>query len=105
MSVSDGAILGTLKYNEGWESGPLAGAGNFLAVKFNSTDWSQYTSVKVGLDHSIETGLVEIIEDPDKDGVFKISDKDAQNLMIVCSDGTTTSTFSYDLSRLVCQTE
>ena len=105
MSVSNGAILGTLKHNEGWESGPLAGEGNFLAIKFNSSDWSQYTSVKVGLHPSIETGLVEIINDPDKDGVFKISNKDEQNLMIVVSDGTITSTVSYDLSGLVCQTE
>lgn len=105
--MANGAITGTLKYVEDGvaDSGPLAGAGNFLAIKFTAEDWGAYTSVKVGLDPSIETGLVELINDPDKDGVFKITDKDAQNFQVVVSDGTTTSTFSYDLSGLVCETE
>lgn len=105
--MANGAITGTLKYVEDGvaDSGPLAGAGNFLAIKFTAEDWGDYTSVKVGLDPSIETGLVELINDPDKDGVFKITDKDSQNFQVVVSDGTTTSTFSYDLSGLVCETE
>ena len=41
----------------------------------------------------------------DEELVFKITDKDAQNLQVVVTDGTTTSTFSYDLSGLVCETE
>ena len=107
VTVANGAITGTLKYVADGvaDSGPLAGAGNFLAIKFTAEDWGAYTSVKVGLDPSIETGLVELINDPDKDGVFKIIDKDTQNFMVVVSDGTTTSTFSYDLSGLVCQSE
>lgn len=106
--MSDGAITGTLKFIEGGlaESGPLAGDGNFLAIKFTSSDWTQYTSVKVGLNPSASgMGLVELINDPDKDGVFKISDKDAQNLEVVVTDGTNTGAFSYDLSGLVCETE
>lgn len=105
--MADGAITGTLKFIEGGlaESGPLAGDGNFLAIKFTADDWTAYTSVKVGLDPSQGTGLVELIDDEDKDGVFKITDKDAQNLQVVVTDGNTTSTFSYDLSGLVCETE
>lgn len=105
--VSDGAITGTLKYVENYvESGPLAGSGNYLALKFTSTDWDAYTSVKVGLDPSASgMELVEILTDPDKDGVFKISDKDAQNFVVEVSDGSTTSRFEYDLSGLICQTE
>lgn len=105
--VGDGAITGTLKYVEGGvaDSGPLAGSGNFLAIKFTADDWDAYTSVKVGLDPSQGTGLVELIEDPDKDGVFKITDKDAQNFVVEVSDGTTTSRFEYDLSGLVCLSE
>lgn len=96
-----------MKFVEGGlaETGPLAGDGNFLAIKFTADDWSGYTSVKVGLNPSAGTGLVELIDDPDKDGVFKITDKDTQNFEVVVSDGTTTSTFSYDLSGLICQTE
>ena len=107
VTVANGAIKGTLKFVEGGvaDSGPLAGDGNFLAIKFTSSDWDQYTSVKVGPHPSQGTGLVELINDPDKDGVFKITNKDTQNLQVVVSDGTITSTTSYDLSGLVCETE
>lgn len=96
-----------MKYVENYvESGPLAGSGNYLALKFTATDWDAYTSVKVGLDPSASgMELVEILTDPDKDGVFKISDKDAQNFVVEVSDGSTTSRFEYDLSGLICQTE
>ena len=107
VTVANGAITGTLKHVADGvaDSGPLAGAGNFLAIKFTSSDWSAYDSVKVGLDPSIETGLVELINDPDKDGVFKITDKDTQNFQVVVKKGSVESTFSYDLSGLVCETE
>ena len=110
VSVADGAITGTLKFVEGGvaESGPLAGDGNFLAIKFTMADddWTGFTSVKVGLVPS-STGmpLQDLLNDPDKDGVFKITDKDSQNLVVEVSDGTITSTFNYDLSGLVCETE
>lgn len=88
------------------ESGPLAGDGYFLALKFTSEDWTAYTSVKVGLNPSASgMGLVELIDDPDKDGVFKITDKDIQNLDVVVTDGSTVSTFSYDLSGLKLSAE
>ena len=76
------------------------GKGNFLAINFNSDDWTQYDSVKVGLDPSMTSGLVELINDPDKNGVFKVTDKDAQNLVIVCTKDGASSTFQYDLSKL-----
>lgn len=74
VNVKNGKITGTLNFIEGGlaSSGPLAGDGNFLALKFGAT-WDNYSSVKVGLDPSSETGLVEIKTDPDKNGVFKIS--------------------------------
>ena len=108
VTVAYGAITGTLKFIEGGlaESGPLAGDGNFLAIKFTADDWDDYTSVKVGLVPSASgMELQDLLSDPDKDGVFKITDKDTQNLVVEVSDGTTTSTFNYDLSGLVCETE
>ena len=108
LTVANGAITGTLKFIEGGvaDDGPLAGDGNFMAIKFTSSDWSQYTSVKVGMNPSA-TGmpLQDLLNDPDKDGVFKVTNKDTQNFQVVVSDGTITSTFSYDLSGLVCETE
>lgn len=75
------------------------GAGNFLALKFTDID-SDATSVKVGLEPSAGSGLVEIIDDPDKDGVFKLSDTLNQKFVVVQSDGLYTKKQSYDLSEL-----
>ena len=104
VKVEGNAITGTLKYlplgnaitNE-W------GAGNFMALKFTADDWTGYTSVKVGLEPSVSSGLVEILTDPDKNGVMKVTNKDSQVLTIIATDGTYTRTDRYNLSGLVLQ--
>lgn len=95
--IQDKNITGTLKYIEGGiaQSGPLAGSGNFLALKFDA-DWSKYTSVKIGLQPSKGTGLVEVINDPDKNGVFKI-DSNNQKLKVVMENSTGSITETYNL--------
>lgn len=88
VAVADGKITGTLTFIEGGlsPSGPLSGDGYFLALKFdNFAQGLTYANVKVGLDPSQGTGLVTL--DSDKNAVFKITDKDTQNLMTVQSDG------------------
>lgn len=105
ISVSDNAITGTLKYMS--ESNAITdkwGAGNFLVLKFSDID-ERATSVMVGLDPSEGSGLVELIGDSDMNGVFKITDKDTQVFKIVSTDGTRTTTQTFDLSGLTCQTE
>lgn len=102
VTVANGAITGTLHY---LSSGQLVtdwGAGNFLALKFTDID-SDATSVKVGLEPSVSSGLVEIINDPDKNGVFKITDKDAQKFVVVQSDGVFTRKQTWDLSGLTVE--
>lgn len=71
--VSGNSITGTLKYLENGmsPSGPLSGAGHFMALKLSNFD-EETTSCLVGLDPSQGTGLVEIIDDPDKVVVMKI---------------------------------
>jgi hypothetical protein len=98
----DGAITGTLKYLDSGALVDTYGAGNFLALKFSDIPETA-TSVKVGLEPSQGTGLVEIINDPDKNGAFKITDRFAQNFKIVTTDGTNTTTQIFDLSRLNVQ--
>ena len=100
--VSGNQILGTLKFIEGGiaETGPLSGDGYFIALQFSNFD-DRTTSCRVGLNPSQQTGLVEIIDDPDKNGVFKVTNKDTQNFEVVTSDGTHTTTDVYDLSGLV----
>lgn len=61
--------------------------------------------MKVGLQPSQGSGLVEIINDPDKNGVFKITDKDTQKFVVVITDGTQTTTQEFDLSGLELEAE
>lgn len=101
VSVSGNTILGSLKY---LADGPIAehwGAGNFMALQFANID-SRATSVRVGMEPSEGSGLVEIIDDPDKNGVFKVTNKNTQKFVVVTSDGTHTVKETYDLSKLVC---
>lgn len=100
VEVSGNKITGTLKY---LDDGPIVagwGAGNFIALKFSNID-KDAKSVKVGLDPSEGSGLVEIINDPDKNGVFKITDKSAQVFKVVSTDlSNRTTTQVFDLSEL-----
>lgn len=90
VTVANGAISGNLKFIEGGlaETGWLAGDGYFLALKFSGLD-AKATSVKVGLEPSQGSGLVEIINDPDKNGVFKITDPTTQKFKVVSSNPNT----------------
>lgn len=104
-----GDLDGTLKFIDNFaESGPLAGYGYYLALKFNA-DWSKYSSVKVGLDPSAGTGLVEIINDPDKNGVFKLTrDPDegfTQKLVVETTDATTNEVKDYEYILYTLTTE
>jgi hypothetical protein len=99
VSVANGAITGTLN---NLTSGQLVtdwGEGHFIALKFdNFSSGLTYSDVKVGLHNSEGAGLVTL--DPDKDGVFKITDKENQKLMVVQSKNGATKTQYFDLSGL-----
>ena len=100
--VGDDEIVGTLKYIDSGDLVTTWGAGNFMALTFVDNDFSKYSSVKVGMDPSQSSGLVEIINDPDKNGVFKVTNKDTQVFKIVYTDAETgeTNTQTFDLSGL-----
>ena len=87
VAVEGDAVTGTLKFIEGGlaESGPLAGDGYFLCLKW-SAPAAGVTSVKVGLVPSAGTGLVEGIGDPDRDVVCKVSDIVNQRFTVIQSD-------------------
>ena len=80
------------------------GAGNFLCLKFTTNDWSDYSSVKVGLEPSMGSGLVEIKDDDTHDGVFKIANK-KQKFVVEATNGIETITRKYRLSGLTLQSE
>ena len=101
VAVANGAITGTLKK---LTSGQLVtdwGEGYFIALKFTKNN-DAATSIKVGLRPSLSSGLVEL--DEDMDGVFKITDKDAQVFVVRCTNADGVSYESiYDLSGLTLQ--
>jgi hypothetical protein len=76
------------------------GEGYFIAIQFTADSWTPYTSVKVGMDPSESSGLVELINDPDKAGVFKVSDKDIQLVAVLGTDGKDVLYRTYDISGL-----
>ncbi len=105
VAVNGNKITGTLKFLSG--SNPITemwGEGNFLCLQFAADDWSDFTSVKVGLNPSQGSGLVDIVPDPDKNGVFKITNNKTQKFVIEATSNGEVFTFTYDLSGLVCQT-
>lgn len=95
----DGAFVGNLKYLDSGSLVDTYGAGNFICLKFTDVPESA-TSVKVGLEPSEGTGLVELLGDADMNGAFKVTNRFTQNFKIVTTDGTNTTTQIYDLSRL-----
>lgn len=99
-AVANGAITGTLA---NITTGVLArdwGAGHFVALKLTAADWNVYDSVLVGLDPSVSSGLVEIKNDPDHNGVFKITDKDSQVFVVIAKIGDLQKVYKFDLSGL-----
>ena len=88
VAVVGGKITGTLAFMEGGlsPSGPLAGDGYFLALKFdNFAQGLTYANVKVGLVPSA-SGMGLLTLDSDKDAVFKITNKNTQILKVVQED-------------------
>ena len=76
------------------------GEGYFLALKFFDAD-PHAESLKVGLDPSEGSGLVEL--DEDMNAVMKITDKDEQVFVTEVADAATgnKTRTEYDLSELV----
>ena len=107
VAVTNGKVTGTLKFIEGGlsPSGPLAGDGYFLALKWSNPDTSAgVDSLKVGLVPSASgMDLVECLDDPDRNGVFKIADKDTQVVKLVQSGAGRVCIQELDLSGLTLE--
>lgn len=102
ITITGNAITGTLKYLSSGAIVDTWGEGNFIALKFPTADIENST-VKVGLEPSAGSGLVEL--DPDKNGVFKITDKPHQKFVVQITKDGETVVQRYDLSGLTCETE
>jgi len=104
IRVADGAITGTLKYLDTGDLVTTWGAGNFLALKFSGDAFEDATSIKVGLDPSQGSGLVEIIDDPDRNGAFKVTNNEQMFIVEVANAGGT-KRVAYDLTGLALNEE
>ena len=98
VAVNGTAISGTLKYIGSGEPATTWGAGNFIALNFDDLA-TNATSIKVGLEPSVSSGLVEISAE-DHSGIFKITDKNDQKFVTVVTDGVHTVKTEYDLRGL-----
>ena len=106
VTVSNNKFKGTLKYlDEDDAITQVWGYGNFLAFDMSGNNYTGLTSVKVGLVPSAGTGLVELINDPDKNGICKIEDKNVQKFRVVSTDGTNTKTQDFALNGLTVEGE
>ena len=107
IAVNGGEITGELKFMEGGlsPSGPLAGDGYFLALKFdNFSSGLTYANVKVGLVPS-STGMALQTLDSDKNAVFKITDIQNQKVKVVQQDAAGHKNIQYfGLSGLTLET-
>lgn len=97
-------VSGTLKYL-GTDNAITSvwGYGNFLALKFTASNWNEFDSVLVGLSPSQSSGMADIKSDPDKNGIFKISDKDGQILQVIRIKDGVRYIDNYRLSDLTLQ--
>lgn len=113
LTVGADAITGTLKFLDSGDIADYWGDGNFMCLKVSNVPTGA-TSVKVGLRPTYggpggttpiddDSGLVEILGDPDMNGVFMVNDKDTQKFIITATDGTGSVRKEYDLSGLVCE--
>jgi hypothetical protein len=104
--VSEDAITGTLKYvteYTGFSSTPDLQEGNYLVVNLANNNFSNFTSVKIGLDPTQGSGLVEIINDPDKNGVFRIANTSQKFKIVSISVDGVENTQIFDLSGLTLE--
>lgn len=109
--VSNGqskAVTGSLAFIEGGLSpaGYLAGDGHFMMLGFNveNGDFDAYSAITVELDPSQGAGPQDILSDPDKNCIFKITST-SQKIKIVATlaDTNEVQTTEYSLTGLTLE--
>lgn len=106
VNVSRTAVTGTLKYVTGYTGFNSAEAieqeGNYLALDFSTDMDAEGATVTVELVNGTK-GEVQLTYPSDMFCVFRITDKNTQNIRVKATKDGATSTRELDLSGLVLQ--
>lgn len=103
ITITGDKITGTLKYLATGSPAATYGAGYFIALKWSNLD-VHTTSLKVGIIPSQGTGMVECFSDLDRNGYFKVTDKNLQKIKIRQADNSGNVTIqTFDISGLTLE--
>lgn len=105
LFIGNGKIVGTLNYISSGALPAVWGAGNFMALQFGGDAFRTAKHIYVGLDPTAGSGLVDIIEDPDRNGAFKVTNKIQQVVVVIDWGNGYTETMRYDLDGLTLNAE
>ena len=78
------------------------GEGYFLALSWSNVAPTA-TSLKVGIMPSQGAGYQEAIADPDHNGVFKVTNKNNQDIVIISANDSHRTLQNWDISGLVLE--
>lgn len=108
VNVSRTAVTGTLKYVTGYTGFNSAEAieqeGNYLALDFSTDMDAQGATVTVELVGGTK-GPVQLTHPDDMFCVFRVTNKDTQNIRVKATKDGATSTRELDLSGLVLESK
>lgn len=99
LFAGNGKIVGTLSKVTSGALVDTWGEGHFMALKFDGPAFQNAKGIFVGMEPSVSSGLANVLKDPDRSGVFKVTNK-IQYFKIVVDYGAFTKTYLYDLSGL-----
>lgn len=103
VTISGNKITGTLKYLATGSPAATYGAGYFIALKWSNLD-SDTRSLKVGIMPSEGTGMIECYSDLDRNGYFKVTNKNLQQLVFRQADNSGNVTIQrFDISGLTLE--
>lgn len=100
VTIDGQYIKGTLKYLDTGAIPAVWGPGYFMCLQFD--DIPEDAIVKVGMSPSAN-GMPLIELDEDKNGVFKVTDKNTQTFKVMTVRGSDTKMDTYYLSTLVLE--
>ena len=103
--VGHNKIVGTLNKITTGSLPPVWGDGNFIALKFGGTAFDKAKHIYVGMNPTAGFGLVDVSADPDRAGVFKVTNKLQDFVAVVDYGNDRTETITFDLSGLTLATE